>query len=220
LDSAELDPQMALNTEKWEPYVRWKIRLLLRGDAVITFNWDRVLDILGCKGSNDLVSMLPGMVAPTSSSIPVFHLHGHVSWQKGANEPTRVCMDEDHLASVKRPELAVLGTPGGTKKRTSETVLLSIWQEAMLKLRAAETVVFIGYRFPPSDNMSKRSLLDALKVSNVDRVHVVLGPRSQDAARLTGLLNWTDHEDGQKRAITVHEMGAEDFLSVVERRHL
>jgi hypothetical protein len=220
LADAESDPTTMLKTEKWEPYVRWKRELLAPGDAVVTFNWDRVLDLLNNKGGPELVPELPGGSSAATSDVPVFQMHGHVGWQRDGNNPSVIYEKKDHLAAVKYPDSAVLGTPGILKKATAEGELASVWQSALHKLRNANKVVIIGYRFPPSDNMSKRALLGALKASDVTRIHVVLGPKSEDTPRLRGLLNWTDNENGPPRQATVHEMGAEDFLAVVEKRHL
>jgi hypothetical protein len=220
LSDAESDTTTALQTERWEPYVRWKRELLVKGDTVITFNWDRVLDLLGSTGGVELAPLLPAESLRSADSIPVFHLHGHVNWQRVSEGSSEVIRVGDRLAAVKLPKTAVLGMPGASKKLTAESILMPLWRDACARLAAADNVVFVGYRFPPSDNMSKLRLLGALKTSNVTRMHVVLGPRSQGASRLAGLLNWTDKAGAPARDIRLHEMGAEDFLAVVERRHL
>lgn len=218
LDAAENDTKTTLETERWEPYVRWKRELLSAGDTVITFNWDRVLDLLAGKGGVELVSDVPGKPSIVDSVVPVLHMHGHVSWQR-AQGSSAVSEARNPRAAVEHPETAVLGTPGGGKKTLAESLLSPIWQRATERIKAADTIVFLGYRFPPSDNMAKRVILGCLKLSRAKRIHVVLGPRNPDVSRLVGLLNWTHASPTMKREIVVHDMGAEDVLTVGERRH-
>jgi hypothetical protein len=62
----------------------------------------------------------------------------------------------------------------------------------MQKLREAEVIVFLGYRFPPSDSFARTTLFAAIQQNTNPylRIHAVLGPNiaHQASARLEALL--------------------------------
>jgi hypothetical protein len=55
-----------------------------------------------------------------------------------------------------------LRTPSQARRPTKKTrcagEFKGIWDAAMVALKAAEQVVFVGYRFPPSDSESRSRL--------------------------------------------------------------
>lgn len=75
-----------------------------------------------------------------------------------------------------------------------------------------------GYRFPPTDNLAKRSILDALRKNPKAKVHVVLGANNPDMPRLRGMIEWT--RDHKVNPVRVHEMFTEDLFAVFERDQL
>lgn len=104
----------------------------------------------------------------------------------------------------------VIATPG-TGKQQLAAELENLWSVACSRLRKASAVVFLGYRFPPTDAMAREGLLGARPEGNVP-LHIVLGENvaHPDAARLRGLL-----EFARPRAwVRPHALRAEDFLSL------
>ena len=225
LVDAEKDVQ--IRTEQWEPFIRWA-RSLQQADSVITFNYDRVLDLLtvhsppiGDEGEPPAAKLTSPIESdfdnsmrahPNKRYVATFHMHGHVDWartKEGVKNRGKVVAYSD-------PTNAVLGTPGPTKKGLSEGPLKDIWDKAIRRIRDAHAIVFVGYRFPESDNYAKRRLLDAIWENRSAKVHIVLGPESdRDVSRLTGMLEWA----GVKQP-TVHHMYCQDFFGVFERKRL
>jgi hypothetical protein len=114
------------------------------------------------------------------------------------------------------PKRAVIGLPGQHKLNLPTGLLKCIWDPAMAAIEAADAIIFVGYRFPETDNMAKRRLIDALKKNPNAMVHIVLGANNPDMPRLRGMIEWTRSKD----RVRVHEMGTEDFLAVFERSGL
>jgi hypothetical protein len=233
--------------ERWSPYLRWAAALGT-SDTVITFNYDRVLETLGGK----VCVVDPSTHEITSEDAAVFKLHGSVDWMRleAPNQPP-FSIPKGNLAD---PEYALtcagfqigIATPGNTK-RLAVGKLKPLWRAACDRLRRASVIVFVGYRFPPSDAEARKTLIETL-VENTSRhveLHVVLGPsRSDDVVRLeqllayamrrTGRENWRPTFEGIKEhlndpnfleplprpktyQVTTHALYAEDFFTVWDR---
>ncbi len=113
-----------------------------------------------------------------------------------------------------------------------------LWDAAKERLREAEVIVFVGFRFPPSDAEARQQLLKAIaenKSPHVE-VHIVLGPERahRDVVRLEQLLLYAMGRSGRdviaqsrvgmtltglqrSAGITTHALFAEDFLTVWHR---
>lgn len=80
----------------------------------------------------------------------------------------------------------------------------------------ADAIALLGYRFPPTDSLSRMRLLSAIRANQNSRVpiSVVLGPvtTSPDAQRLRSLLLATGKQD-----VRLFPMGAEDFIGILSR---
>ncbi|MCA9626511.1 MAG: SIR2 family protein [Myxococcales bacterium] len=210
------------NTEKWAPFRRWRGGID-NAHTVITFNYDRVLEKIG----------LFYVVMPDDSeekkaqpAVRVFKLHGSVDWRRHA-DGTCESVDSDNLPATCEDAELVIATPGPTKLSEAGK-LKALWDLAMIAMKEADAIVFVGYRFPPSDSEAREVLLKA--VSNSQRrhldLHVVLGPdvHSQHAARLSGLLTYAANASGRLNAepisqaatflVHTHPLYCEDFLSV------
>jgi len=178
--------------EAWQPYKRWR-KLLSDQDLIITFNYDRVLEAL------ELSAVLPGNARLDGSPIPsrtVYKLHGSVDW---------VLADDKTIQRHNgRGQVPFLATPGPTKfKHTNDEGPLSpLWSGARYALIHAEAVVFMGYRFPPTDSHALGSILGALGDNRSEhlRLFTVLGPRTQDedTVRLQQLLHRTMRSAGRE----------------------
>jgi hypothetical protein len=233
---AERDPSVVDHSEQWDPYRRWFDQLKPGHDVVITFNYDRSLDILAdyrrrVPPKADLLISPAGcerdhFEACLPHCVPVYHLHGHVGWQRSddgesiAPLPTDSSGFRTHAAKAhEKPERAVIGVPGHHKRTLPEGILKDLWDRAMNAIGAAHAVVFVGYRFPETDNLAKRRLVDALKDNPDTMAHIILGAHNPDLPRLRGMIDWTRWDHDSERA-RVHDMLAQDFFVVFDRRGL
>jgi hypothetical protein len=224
--------------EKWLPYNRFA-KLLNGKHTIISFNYDKVLDILyppppgygkpvEKSQYSNMATLRPrewNIIVPSNRSwdrIPLFDtprvlkLHGSVNWYKDENNEIRLLLDK-HFLNVDKPALA---TPGITKHRFIENNnnIRSLWNLAENEIRTADIMVFIGYRFPPSDAYSRDRILSSIGCNVRERtkyntlvVHTVLGDDTNhpDSRRLKGLLVASGCQD---TCIVQHPMWAEDFL--------
>jgi hypothetical protein len=95
-----------------------------------------------------------------------------------------------------------------SKADMTEIHLHQLWEEADEALSHATAVSVVGYRCPPSDEMAKAWLLDALaRNASKPPVEVVLGPAEAAATRLVSLVGQTGV------AVRDLRMWAEDYLS-------
>ena len=229
-----------VSTERWQPYRRWATEHVDGGDTIITFNYDQVLEklIRACLPTSTPARYTvrrPG-VTPSDSKAQVLKLHGSVDWERNLNPGTGEVtyrIDEKPVALTAEDDGEVaLAAPGPTKLRRAKE-LDCLWTAAEAALREAGVVIFLGYRFPPTDSEARSRLLGALSENKQDdvSVHTVLGPdiHSPDSARLAGLLHHTlrstrfDREsvhtitERGTYSVTAQPLYAEDYLSVFTR---
>ena len=243
------------DTERWSPYRSWA-KWLHANDTVLTFNYDEILERLSTE-REPLAILTPDLVQPNgdinemakvdlAGRPTVVKLHGSVRW---AQEPDPTGHGDRVTAHHSVNEILfgkltpVIATPGPTKQGMAKGLLQPLWHLAAKKLRAADVVVFVGYRFPETDNQAKQVLLDAIGGRDTTRpltVHIVLGADTahKDVRRLDGLLRWklahceivdareirphTDqsHYPPRRACIIAQPLWAQDFLAVFERRRL
>lgn len=237
LSRAEQNPRIVDTSEQWDPYRRWVGILKGGSDSVITFNYDRTLDILGeyCRRQlrRDPFFSPVGITADrfeafSKSSVPTYHLHGHVGWRRSRDDesielqPAQGGFQTNRAIAHRLPERAVIGIPGKHKLSLPDGLLKDTWDKAMAAVREAGAVVFVGYRFPETDNMAKRRLIDALKANHEGVPHIVLGANNQDMPRLKGMIEWTGNRQKPRNVnpVRVHELWAQDFLAVFDRNGL
>lgn len=221
--------------EAWGPYKRWASQ---RGpsDTIITFNYDLVLESLMTQGgpftSDSFV--LPGRAPLVNSpSATVLKLHGSVNWGLERVPPVslvpRIVPNVEDFAgkSEYRPLIA---TPGATKSDYCNKHLRTLWDAAYDALKTANAIIFLGYRFPPSDSEAREKILQGIADNQQQslRIHTVLGPKVQDdvTIRLTGLLEHTVRGAGRNTShglmyrILNQPLYVEDFLSVASQKTL
>lgn len=241
-----------LASELWAPYLRWA-RSLTPDDTVITFNWDRVLEMIA-KYSSEPVQAMAGRLAGrppirlTADSFTaepgentrVLKLHGSVDWKCYVHHyrPT----DDPLFALGCESDQIAIATPGPAKQGARETFLGPLWERAGQALSHARAVVFVGYRFPPSDSQAREFLLSALSVSAEPgayrAVHTVLGPAltGDHSARLGGLIRgildgtgWAADDisgsdtrtvDTPRYSLAQHPLYGQDFMSVFSRERV
>ena len=176
------------NDEAWSPYIRWANRLDAKTDAIITFNYDLVLETLGDSKlapqlhRRGVASRAPGT---DLSYVPIYKLHGSVDWYHSAQGEFRT--DIDFLRAINSGLSPLIGTPGIGKRAVRDRFLGSIWNKAWMMLQQADVIVFLGYRSPPSDPDARTFILDGISTPEGKdgaprhrRVHLVLGPNTSD----------------------------------------
>lgn len=234
------------DSERWSPYQRWLREIFTFGeDTVVSFNYDLVVEMLAdAQSARDRFQYRRTQKDPNDRPPVVFSLllklHGSVNWAilRDGEKPTGIDTNSGVRAAIYAPDpaLAIAG-PGPHKKTLSQGLFKWCWDEAHSALASADTIVFIGYRFPPTDAEARQEILGAIQDNDSTHIaiHTVLGPNvmSDDSRRLKGLL---EHATRHKRvdrngavapgvtprtfSITQHPLWAEDFLSVVDRRSL
>lgn len=180
--------------ERWKPYQTWW-RNVSPGDTIVTFNYDLVLEHLAKNDSGRMFVVPPGHDAPLpAGAVRVLKLHGSVDWRRlpGTGVPDRyeTGVKEDFAITCDDYELAI-ASPGLTKQRMVKEAFSALWRHAESAIGKAGAIVFVGYRFPPSDSEALERLLGAIG-SNSElylALHTVLGPnRGEDEKRLHSLL--------------------------------
>jgi hypothetical protein len=197
-------------SERWEPYRTWR-DILQKDDTrkdgnqhtIITFNYDLVLEMLGLQ---DWV-ILPDR-APTKSCI--LKLHGSTNWKRGMKGEGFALETDPHFLATCRPNQLAIAPPGPSKATIVSDDFENLWKHAESRLGQADSIIFVGYRFPPTDSTARRRILTA---ANPEAgMNIVLGPSDPngDVARLSGLLKF----QSPNQVATVHRMWAQDFLGV------
>jgi hypothetical protein len=221
--------------ERWMPYRSWVGRIGA-DDTIITFNYDRVLEHL--KSVRELV-VLDSRNLEEPFRVPiVLKLHGSVDWRSHAHGSQFIAVDDPVFALGCDDIEICLATPGPTKQQMT-AAFRDLWSLAEKALESADHVVFVGYRFPPTDAAARQTLLEALSrntQTNCLWLHIVLGPsdRDGDALRLEQLLRYTVETTGGRvdyaqqvhpvtrrgYRLTRHPLWAQDFLSIFNHQIL
>jgi hypothetical protein len=223
-----------LDEERWQPYRSWA-GALVPSDTIVTFNYDRVLETLG---SFDVKVNRPSR---SGGEKPLaLKLHGSVDWYRKTDDDGSVtysAASEEFALTCPGDQIGI-ATPGPTKRLATGELAVQ-WTRAMNEITEAAIIVFIGYRFPPSDAEAREKLLGAIR-ENKSRhlqLHIVLGPelKHRDVIRLEQLLRYAmkrrgrwDLYDEDSRVVEVgtdpgtftlstHALFAEDLLTVWDR---
>lgn len=215
LDAADTD------SETWLPYRQWAWNLTSR-DVVLTFNYDRIPELL------KLAPVLPNQVIRTAVPdggglrlelrVPrplVIKLHGSLTWRRRyVDETVEYSVDLDHNVQTCPVDEIAIATPGNAKSgRTRE--LAHLWRLAIDEVASAHEVIFVGYRFPPSDTEALTTLLRAIRVAakqNGAGCTIVLGPQRNDhVTRLEGLLH---HATGEQPR--TQPLYCQDYLTLLD----
>jgi hypothetical protein len=224
-------------SESWGAYRLWRDKLVNSGahHIILTFNYDPVLDMLNVPIPIPSEASDGAMFQQTYGDSPyALKLHGSVAWKnewpKGYVKPERSW----ELALCCSDQIAI-AAPGPNKHECVDGPLKALWLQGLKEIRLADSIVFVGYRFPPSDAEARSRILGAIgdnKRLNGLTLNIVLGPKlgSDDNVRLRALLEYTALNSGRipwKRPldrdqsgykIIEHPLWAEDFLTVWEPR--
>ena len=239
-------------SEPWGPYIKWA-RALREGDTIITFNYDMVLERLAAEHDQrfrevpNLKFGLETVVNPLAPDtregeeagvVKILKLHGSVGWFLIDHAFATAATDTAAAEQLKGNTIPFILGPGPDKLLHQEGTLNRLWTLASDAIKEAAVIVFLGYRFPPSDSQSRLVLLNAIREADHNhlRIHTVLGPQTGDenTTRMTKLLEHTLRgagriEVGEARnpraeprffEIVSQPLYVEDFLTVVHPREL
>ena len=222
-----------LDEERWLPYRTWA-RALSNSDAIVTFNYDRVLELLAGRHPSKFDVVDPADPENEDPGSQVFKLHGSVDWKRVADESVHyeLTRDANYALTCTNAEEIGIATPGPSKQ-IAKWALKPLWDAALARLRSADAIVFVGYRFPPTDAEARHELLTAIETNNAKpevpqhhlKIHIVLGPKlSDDVERLHRLVESVLLRAGRTQGrpvsgrrtfqIHAHRMYAEDFFTV------
>jgi hypothetical protein len=242
------------DTEKWSPYHRWLHHLVGPKDTIITFNYDRVLEDLDSNHVSEGTIHQPRpeekflhFVVPKHGDGPshpgmrarVLKLHGSTDWRreqlKGHSEKSpRVSFHSEapeySLTCQNPDEQIAIATPGDGKQSAVKE-LAPLWTAATNAISDAHSIVFMGYRFPPTDIEALSRLTDAIpgmERSDFLSLHTVLGPARNDATeRLAEVLEYKTRAKGRTgdvgnwgHKVAVHRLYTQDFMTVFTRSEL
>lgn len=228
--SAFLSDPRDPHSERWIPYERWWSRVEA-DHTIISFNYDLVIEHLALKTPSKMVVVRPGRIGERSPGmLPLIKLHGSVDWRRidgpGNSATYETGQPDDFAMKCEDSELSI-ASPGWTKQQLIKEHFLSLWQLAHDALVAAEVVVFVGYRFPPTDSEALSRLLAALGQNARNgpphlALHTVLGPKkSDDIVRLHSLLSHAARVGGRRNTADgmnpVSVPGAAPFYTLVSQ---
>ena len=185
--------------ESWQAYRSWfeKIWHLGTNHRIVTFNYDSVLERLGVEiltpseaASRDL-KFEQDLAGATVRGLK---LHGSVEWKRTGIDSYERAPAGWNLHDCDSSEIAI-ASPGPTKHDSVKGPLKFLWAAAREAIEQADSIVFIGYRFPPTDAEARSRLLGAIGRNKAKELtlNIVLGPNlgGDDNVRLKALLRYT-----------------------------
>lgn len=205
--------------EQWRPYREW-VRSLAKDDVLLTFNYDTVIERADKRDRVVVVRSDRDWDKAERDLAPcLLKLHGSVNWKWDGKSLVEA---SNNFAESANASEIVIATPGFSKQAAVAKQLGTLWQLAQLALKLARAVIFIGYRFPPTDAQARQELLGAIRENTEAHLdlHTVLGPRQDsDTLRLGALLR-SSCPITRSYSMTQHPLWCEDFLTVWERKRL
>lgn len=206
-----------LGTERWTPYRNWA-ESLTPLDTIITFNYDRVLELLIQSGRDNLFVVDPEKPNLSDYQTPIFKLHGSVDWTFDTDKNVFIRAGND-AARNSLPNQFGIATPGPSKKHSTK-LLKPLWRRALKRLSDSQSAYFLGYRFPETDTEALCAILGAMWPRRPDpsgvRPWIVLGPNVADerTQRVAGLFR---HLYNAKEITP--PMYAQDFIAIHAMKH-
>ena len=203
------------NTEKWRSYVAWASRLT-KDDTIVTFNYDRVLEIINehlksSSGQERFDFILPNKSC-SAEKTPVLKLHGSVDWLR-IDRGEFIRGDEDSAIKCSRHDQIAIATPGASKFALVQE-MESHWKLATEAIRGSHHVIIIGYRMPETDAYAREQVLLSLKnARQLQGVEIVLGPdiNSSECRRMVQLVNCAT---GQPGLTSPMPLWSQDYLAI------
>jgi hypothetical protein len=218
--------------ECWIPYDKWA-ESLGQDDAVISFNYDLVLEKLAAKRGSKLKVLLPsecpGGGSPLPEDVvPVLKLHGSVDWKRDKDGPVvRGDVKEILVFEMEAPFIAA----PGRSKQDAVLELGPLWTYAKWALKHAKALVVLGYGFPATDTRARVEIQTAFTSGSsgrdIRRIDLVVGPDTSrpEVQRVRALLEAfrgreplvvapekVRPENGGALYVKTHHLLAEDFI--------
>jgi len=229
--------QSSSAAELWLPYRNWIQSLRPGRDTVVSFNYDRVIEIAAqamTVDSSKLWFGVPGKEAP-KDKVPVLRLHGSVEWRVSTDpqNPKRRVVDTGGGADLLRSptEEIAIAAPGGTKSAFVSDHFQSLWTLSEDALTSASTLFVVGYSFPDTDPTAQHRLLGAFAAGasiGHRAAHIVMGSEVTAASRrMLSLIKSTARNrlvrvsDATSDVVTLssstfnivqHPLGTQDFI--------
>lgn len=165
--------------ERALPYVAWGDSLN-EHDTILSFNYDTVVEDIACRKGINVFAVEEQEPAPALATL--IKLHGSVDWAG-----TETGYRRQRGVIVRPPAIA---TPGNAKFEMSEGGFKPLWDEALLRLRQAEHIAWLGYSLPASDASAVKLVLEGLATNQHEglTLDLVLGPTSFATDRIFNLI--------------------------------
>lgn len=168
------------------PYRRWAAKLT-PDDAIITFNYDRVVEAV----RPSTINVVGAGEEPRPDYPRLFKMHGSVDWTQKDGTITRMIGKSAVQDALAIPRYdPVMGMPGRSKDQQTATTFDKVWIQAGKALQDATSIHVIGYRIPESDPLSRDWLLKHLRRNKnpVVKMTLTLGSPGFDTDRLEAML--------------------------------
>lgn len=175
-------------------YHKALVEKLNKGDSIITFNYDCLIDEalkrhgsgkwnprygygfkLGGRGKNlsGDDKWRPSKVAPKDDTVKLYKLHGSLHFIVSGEKVTL----KQRPYTKQHGKLRFTVIPPESSKRYDEGVFAHLWKQAGQAIHGAETLVVIGYSIPVADSHAnallrvsvKREAIKSLVIVNPDR---------------------------------------------------
>lgn len=173
--------------EQWLPFLEW-MRCLTAEDAVISFNYDRVVEVLRAREKKEDV-------------VQLVKLHG--------TSPPR---DELEALVKQRKPVTTIKVPGPAKAADTNA---QEWKDAATLLKQATHLVIMGYSFPESDPYGRQFIL---RHCETPRVTVVLGrDQCTDGDRVARMFKRVEISDSTNTELYVQEYLSEGTAKVDDK---
>lgn len=180
-------------------------KALNAGDAVITFNYDCLMDhSLRQNGGNSWDSRIGygvkverhtrwsseiGAGRRATDSIRLLKMHGSLNWRR-SSRTGGVSLRADPYSNTDRTNGEIV-PPVWNKTIEGDAVLTAIWKEARARLAAGTVMIVIGYSVPQTDLLTQALIrtTSAERTSRQKLSHLILvNPSSEDRAKFVGLV--------------------------------
>lgn len=163
------------------------VNTLDANDTIISFNYDTIIDtslktIAKKKwnprkgygfditnGANDWTDH-SGKGKVAKEGISLLKLHGSLNWKRAANGNISLRKDSYEISGRTKNEIV---PPVWNKRLSDDDVLVGVWKNARLNLRAVRSLVIIGYSLPTTDVLTN-SLLKVSLAENVEQLENII----------------------------------------------
>ena len=218
--------------ELWMPYREWIRNLERDEDTILTFNYDRVVEIAAQATGAPLWVVSPKR-PQRDKTIRLLKLHGSVDWRllQDPNDKSQMLLDEERVAEnslLRSPDdIVAIAAPGGSKGRFVAKYLRPLWEAAEQAVREADRLIIVGYSFPDTDPTVAHRFLNAFAEGSTRhrQAHIVIGEdvRSTTTRKLFTLFRSTSIKNEVKEfefitpsavglQVIPHPLGAQHFI--------